>query len=397
MAYSFKGDITVGRGLTFGSMSTANRILYASAAAGTVVYDTTDSKLYIWDGTAWQLIDSPKNNVATVDPTASNDSAQGYLAGSLWLNTAANRYFICENNTAGSAVWERIDQPKINAAATVAPTATDDSGAGYEVGSLWVDTTLNRVYFCVDATTTAAVWKLAGDGQNIAAWAGTTDYVAGQVVVAPDGSLVQAGSTATSTTTFNAAEVTALGWTRLGQVDVKAWAASRYYFAGSKATRSGVTMVHGTAGVSAATFTSAEAANWTFESQNSIGSWAATTVLLANTKVSHNGVIYQFNTTGTTGATFTASNWTALTDGVFEATIADATTAWGTATAGVYSFTVTAATHGIANPRLVQVYESVGSDHVLVSADVTIASTGGVTVSALATPDTRFAGRIEIR
>ena len=51
---------------------------------------------------------------------------------------------------------------KNNYAATVAPTATDDAAAGYEVGSQWFDTTADRWYVCLDATATSAVWITAG-------------------------------------------------------------------------------------------------------------------------------------------------------------------------------------------------------------------------------------------
>lgn len=44
---------------------------------------------------------------ATVDPTASNDSTQGYKPSSIWVNTTATpkRVFICSSNTVGAAVW----------------------------------------------------------------------------------------------------------------------------------------------------------------------------------------------------------------------------------------------------------------------------------------------------
>lgn len=45
-----------------------------------------------------------------------------------------------------------------NFAATAAPTVTDDSGAGYAVGSVWVDTTNDEAYRLVDSTAGAAVW-----------------------------------------------------------------------------------------------------------------------------------------------------------------------------------------------------------------------------------------------
>lgn len=51
-----------------------------------------------------------------------------------------------------------VGQTKRNLAASVAPTANDDSTADYSVGSLWIDTTGNKGYLCLDATAAAAVW-----------------------------------------------------------------------------------------------------------------------------------------------------------------------------------------------------------------------------------------------
>lgn len=56
----------------------------------------------------------------------------------------------------GAGAYEAI---KSNLSATVAPTTTDDSAAGYGIGSLWIDVTGDKVYQCVDATATSAVWK----------------------------------------------------------------------------------------------------------------------------------------------------------------------------------------------------------------------------------------------
>ena len=51
---------------------------------------------------------------------------------------------------------------KSNLSATTAPTVTDDSGAGYSVGSVWINVTADKAYICVDATVGAAVWNEAG-------------------------------------------------------------------------------------------------------------------------------------------------------------------------------------------------------------------------------------------
>lgn len=57
---------------------------------------------------------------------------------------------------------------KSNLGASVAPTAGDDSGDGYSVGSTWIDTTNDKGYVCVDATVAAAVWKeVTGAGSGI--------------------------------------------------------------------------------------------------------------------------------------------------------------------------------------------------------------------------------------
>lgn len=40
-----------------------------------------------------------------------------------------------------------------------APAATDDAEAGFNPGAVWVDTTTQKVWFCVDNTIGTAVWK----------------------------------------------------------------------------------------------------------------------------------------------------------------------------------------------------------------------------------------------
>jgi hypothetical protein len=64
-----------------------------------------------------------------------------------------------------------------NLNASVAPTATDDSGSGYVVGSRWIDTTADKEYVCVDATATAAVWTETTVGASpMTATAQSTNY-----------------------------------------------------------------------------------------------------------------------------------------------------------------------------------------------------------------------------
>lgn len=62
---------------------------------------------------------------------------------------------------------------KDNIWASVAPTATDDSTSWYEVWSRWIDTTADKEYVCLDATATAAVWTETTQSWG---WASTLAY-----------------------------------------------------------------------------------------------------------------------------------------------------------------------------------------------------------------------------
>lgn len=47
-------------------------------------------------------------NVTTTDPGVGDDSADGYRAGSLWLNTTDGGLFVCTDATEGAAVWAEL-------------------------------------------------------------------------------------------------------------------------------------------------------------------------------------------------------------------------------------------------------------------------------------------------
>jgi hypothetical protein len=271
----------------------------------------------------------------------------------------------------------------------------------------YYDAVTGAIYHRTTGGTTAATFildvanwtRMAELNDYIAGWTATTVYKIGQVALAYDGSLISAVADFTSSAAFDATEATA--WALFGQVEVLPFTGSTYYFTGSRATESGRVMVHGAGAMSAATFTFSEAANWTHESQNSIGVFAAATVVLANDIIVDSNTLWQRTATGTTTATFDATEkafWTQLTaTSVFESTIADATTAWGAAAGGYYTITITAATHGIATPKIMQVYETDGTDFELVQSDrQRILGIGDIDIRVIETPDGRFAGRVEI-
>jgi len=53
---------------------------------------------------------------------------------------------------------------KNNLTGTLPPTSSDDSTLGYSVGSAWIDTVQNNVYFCTDNTAGAAFWSSVTGG-----------------------------------------------------------------------------------------------------------------------------------------------------------------------------------------------------------------------------------------
>lgn len=72
---------------------------------------------------------------------------------------AGGTKFLRENGD-GTSSWQAVGGGLLNKLdATTAPTVNDDSGDGYEVGSIWIDVTNDLIYQATDATIGAAVWK----------------------------------------------------------------------------------------------------------------------------------------------------------------------------------------------------------------------------------------------
>lgn len=84
---------------------------------GEKCYVKSTGKEYIYiDDIGWQLIaDSTslgtyaKNNLnAQSNPTISDDSSLGYNVGSIWINTSAKKAYVCTDNTKNNAVWDMM-------------------------------------------------------------------------------------------------------------------------------------------------------------------------------------------------------------------------------------------------------------------------------------------------
>jgi len=99
---------------------------------------------------------------ATAAPTVNDDSGAGYAVGSRWVDVTNDKEYVCLDASSGAAVWTETTQSggglKDKHDATSAPTANDDSDDGYSVGSHWEDVTNDKAYICLDASVGAAVW-----------------------------------------------------------------------------------------------------------------------------------------------------------------------------------------------------------------------------------------------
>lgn len=65
----------------------------------------------IWSGLALRQALNIRNNfAATADPTGTDDSSEGYRVGSIWVNTTGDTAFICVDETDGAALWMNISR-----------------------------------------------------------------------------------------------------------------------------------------------------------------------------------------------------------------------------------------------------------------------------------------------
>jgi len=108
----------------------------------------------------WRGVSAVLNNFAAViPPVVGDDSTLGYSVGSRWIDTALDMHYVCMNSGVGAAIWRRTNNVFVNYAGAVAPVVGDDSTAGYEVGSIWIDAVLEIAYICTSPAVGAAIWR----------------------------------------------------------------------------------------------------------------------------------------------------------------------------------------------------------------------------------------------
>jgi hypothetical protein len=78
---------------------------------------------------------------ATTNPTAANSISTGYAVGTIWINTTSQAVYICVDSTAGAAVWQSIGNSGAIAGTTSNTFTLDSDDTGGNV-SLQFGTTL---------------------------------------------------------------------------------------------------------------------------------------------------------------------------------------------------------------------------------------------------------------
>ena len=122
-------DKTQIEALIAGSSSTPVLATQAQAEAGTE-NTTTMTPLRVAQAIA-QLANGLNNNYnAVVDPQVTDDASSGYAVGSIWINTSSDESYRCVDSTNGSAVWVKTTLQATDLSAVATSGDSDDVSEG---------------------------------------------------------------------------------------------------------------------------------------------------------------------------------------------------------------------------------------------------------------------------
>ena len=93
------------------------------------------------------------------------EAASGEATGTRWGDALMDGDFVASDGLLLKTGAGAFSLLKVNLAASAAPTVNDDSGQGYGVGSIIVDTTNTRRYVCLDPGVGAAKWYALDPGR----------------------------------------------------------------------------------------------------------------------------------------------------------------------------------------------------------------------------------------
>jgi hypothetical protein len=122
--------------------------------------DSGKSYFIIFDGTQFNIVGaggSTRSTSAAGAPTATTNPA-GKL-GSVYVNTLDKSTYICVDDTNNANLWKKVSNPN-NFVSTIAPTVSDDSVSGYQIGDTWVDSSTNLSYICTNNAVGVSKWEV---------------------------------------------------------------------------------------------------------------------------------------------------------------------------------------------------------------------------------------------
>jgi hypothetical protein len=156
------GDQAIFNGSVWEKIPNASSVSSVNGETGAVVLDTDD----IDEGSTNQYFTESRANAAS--DVVANTTHRGLT----------NNPHSVTKSQVGLGNVENI---KVNLAATVDPTEDDDSGDGYAVGSIWINTssTPDKVWMCVNSSAGAAIWKQLGSQETASQYFDGYDSVGG--------------------------------------------------------------------------------------------------------------------------------------------------------------------------------------------------------------------------
>ncbi|HEY9678689.1 MAG TPA: hypothetical protein V6C76_11810 [Drouetiella sp.] len=111
----------VGTFVRNGTTSIANPV-----AGQTWLFDSSDSTVKVYTSAGWTTVTGGRQNLAAVDyPIFSNDSSQGYLPGSIWVNSTDHSVWVCTKADVGAATWSQMTNLAGAAALALKPNNAD--------------------------------------------------------------------------------------------------------------------------------------------------------------------------------------------------------------------------------------------------------------------------------
>jgi hypothetical protein len=81
------------------------------------------------------------NLTATTNPTITNDTGSGYAVGSVWVNTSTDECFVCTDATAGAAIWQKTVFVYANAIKPAVTNTIDIGTSSLKYKDIYIDGT----------------------------------------------------------------------------------------------------------------------------------------------------------------------------------------------------------------------------------------------------------------